>query len=124
MKCVICGKEIEKSSYLNAVLCSSECFSIHFWRECLSDPATLINEKMAYHVGNEKDRGGFRGFGGRAFYIKMLKDTQDHKAGDIFRTTNLWSNGGIPDDMYNPDMDNFVFIKKEEYDEIQGNTVS
>ena len=29
MRCIICGKEVEKSHYMNAVLCSDECFRVN-----------------------------------------------------------------------------------------------
>ena len=48
MKCVICGKEIEKSKYLHKALCSRECFCIDFWNDCLDDKAIIINGEC-YH---------------------------------------------------------------------------
>lgn len=42
MKCEICGKEIEKSSYSSAILCSSECFGKHFWNEIVKDKNNRI----------------------------------------------------------------------------------
>lgn len=90
MKCVICGKEIEKSSYGNAVLCSSKCFSEHFWNECLDDTAIIIHG-VCYHDGGKKssDYTGFMGHSGRYFKIEM-------NDGRIIETNNLWYNGEIP----------------------------
>ena len=65
MKCVICGKEIEKSKYLHKALCSRECFCIDFWNDCLDDKAIIINGEC-YHDGGEKPSNyrGFLGFAG------------------------------------------------------------
>lgn len=92
MKCIICGKEIEKSRYMNAALCSSECFSVNFWNECLDESAIIINGEC-YHDGGKKPKGynGFMGHGGRLFKIKM-------NSGEIIETNNLWHNGEIPKD--------------------------
>lgn len=118
MKCIICGKEISKSMYNSNPLCSQECFSENFWNETLADKSRVIIDQDVYYVGEEtNDRLAFRGFGGRAFYIKMIKDNAIYSKGDVFKSTNLWSNGKIPSNRFNPDMNNAVFITKEEYDE-------
>ena len=90
MKCVICGKEIEKSMYSNAVLCSSECFSENFWNECLDETAIIIDGEC-YHDGGMKPPvyQGFQGFGGRYFKIQM-------NDGRVIETNNLWCNGDVP----------------------------
>ena len=90
MHCIICGKEIEKSSYSNAVLCSSECFHENFWNENLDDSAIIIGGEC-YHDGGMKPQGysGFLGHGGHYFKIKM-------NDGRIIETNNLWYNGEIP----------------------------
>ena len=71
MKCEICGKEIEKSSYTNADLCSSECFKIHFWDEHLDETAIIIDGEC-YHDGGNKphEREKYLGFGGTRFKTK------------------------------------------------------
>ena len=55
MKCEICGKEIEKSSYSNAILCSSECFGKHFWNEIVKDKNNriIINGNCYVDGGNK-----------------------------------------------------------------------
>ena len=99
MKCVICGKEIEKSKYANAVLCSTECFKRLFWKEALDDTALIIDDEC-YHVEPENE-SGTRGFGGREFTIQK-------NDGEIIKTTNLWHQGEIPDYAYQPDNAKFI----------------
>ena len=103
MKCIICGKEIEKSQYMNAVLCSEECFKENFWNGCIDDTAIIINGKC-YHDGGKKPEGyrGFMGLNGALFKIKMNN-------GEIIDTNNLWYNGEIPKDRNI--QDNAVFIR-------------
>ena len=102
MKCIICGKEIEQSRYMGAVLCSDECFDVNFWNECLDDDAIIINGEC-YHDGGKKpnDYRGFLGHGGRLFKIKKNN-------GAIIETNNLWYNGVVPKDRNIKD--NAVFI--------------
>lgn len=111
MKCIICGKEIEKSNYMNAVLCSDECFSVNFWNECIDDKAIIINGKC-YRDGGKKPTGysGFMGHGGALFKIKMNN-------GEIIETNNLWYNGEIPKDRNI--QDNAVFITDRKNEEIE-----
>ena len=101
MKCVICGRQIEKSEYNNAALCSSQCFSRLHWKEILDDNAIIIDGRC-YHVGTER-RHGFLGHAGREFVIR--KDS-----GETIKTNNLWSDGEIPDFAHRPD--NAKFISK------------
>lgn len=102
MKCIICGKEIEKSGYGNAVLCSSKCFTENFWNENLDETAIIINGEC-YHDGGMKPVGysGFLGHGGRYFKIQM-------NDGRVIETNNLWCNGDIPKERHVED--NAVFI--------------
>lgn len=103
MKCIICGKEIEKSSYTHKVICSSECFSVDFWNDCLDDKAIIINGEC-YHDGGMKpaDYRGFLGHAGRVFNIKM-------NDGIVFKTNNLWYNGVVPKER--GIKDNACFVK-------------
>jgi len=105
MKCVICGKEIEKSSYSNKVLCSSECFSVDFWNDCLDDTAIIIDGEC-YHDGGMKPKTytGFLGFGGALHKIKL-------NDGRVIETNNLWYNGVVPKERGIED--NACFIKPE-----------
>ena len=102
MKCIICGKEIEQSRYMGAVLCSDECFDVNFWNECLGDDAIIINGEC-YHDGGKKpnDYRGFLGHSGRLFKIQKNN-------GEIIETNNLWYNGVVPKDRNIKD--NAVFI--------------
>jgi hypothetical protein len=103
MKCVICGKEIEKSCYMNAVLCSNiECFNANFWNECIDDKAIIINGEC-YHDGGKKPKGDgrFLGYGGALVKIKMNN-------GEIIETNNLRYNGEIPKDRNIQDNASFI----------------
>ena len=107
MKCIICGKEIEKSGYSHKVICSSECFSIDFWNECLDESAIIVNGEC-YHDGGRKPKGysGFMGFGGQEFTIKM-------NDGRIIDTNNLWYNGEVPKERGISDNAQFIDKVKE-----------
>lgn len=104
MKCIICGKEVEKSRYSNAALCSSECFSVDFWNNTLDDTAIIIAGEC-YHDGGAKPEGysGFLGHSGRQFKIKM-------NDGRVIKTNNLWYNGEVPKERCIED--NACFIKE------------
>ena len=107
MKCIACNKEIGKSSYSNAVLCSSECFSINFWNEIVQekeDPNTVIVDGKCYYIGSESDSSGFRGFGGAKFKINFFD-------GREITTTNLWRRGAIPETHKELLPDNAEFVK-------------
>ena len=100
MKCVICGKEIEESSYANKILCSSACFQEDFWNEHLDEDAIIVNG-VCYHDGGRKP-DGYSGFFGHKFTIKMLAD------GRVINTNKLWYNGEVPEERKVPD--NAVFV--------------
>lgn len=107
MKCIICGKEVEKSMYSNACLCSSDCFSVNFWNECLDDSAIIINGEC-YHDGGTKpsDFKGFLGHAGHVFTIRM-------KDGRVFSTNNLWYNGEVPEERQISDNAEFITQSKD-----------
>lgn len=86
MTCVVCGNEIEKSCYINKVLCSGKCFLENFWNECLDDEAIIIDGKC-FHDGGKTECD--KGFGGKRFKIKMSD-------GRIIETDNLRYNGTVP----------------------------
>lgn len=90
MKCVICGKEIEKTKYFNPELCSNECFKIWYWDKQLDDKAIII-DGICYHDGGRKRKSydGYLGFGGCEFKIRM-------NDGRMIETNNLWHNGIVP----------------------------
>jgi hypothetical protein len=109
MNCIICGKEIEKSSFTNAVLCSSECFHINFWNEKVEerdDPRIVRVDGKQYYIGNEDDSSHFRGFGGTRFVIQFFD-------GRKVISTNLWYNGEIPESHKELLPDNAEFIKDD-----------
>jgi len=106
MKCIICGKEIEKSSYYHKVICSSECFGIDFWNDWVEkkdDPRVARIDGTHYYIGNENEKGSFRGFGGRKFKIRF-------NDGREVITTNLWHQGEISNDFKEKLPDNAVFV--------------
>ena len=113
MKCEICGKEIEKSMYGNAILCSRECFYDHFWiQKCKAQEADpyeyAIIDGESYHFNKDKpivpDNGfDFLGFGGRKFTIR-------YNNGDTYTTNNLWNQGKIPEKFRDRLKDNAVFV--------------
>ena len=106
MNCVICGKEIEKSSHMNADLCGSECFHINFWNENVEQKNDLKIVRVKghqYHIGDEKDKSLFHGYGGAKWRIKFFD-------GREVITTNLWHNGEIPESYKELLPDNAEFI--------------
>ena len=109
-KCVICGKEIERSQYTNKVICSSECYEVDFWNDMLlikDDPNTVRIDGTHYIIGYEKQDGGFRGFCGRKFKIEFFD-------GRIIDTTNLWYQGEIKEGYKELLPDNAKFIAEAE----------
>lgn len=106
MNCIICGKKIEKSSYTNAVLCSSKCFHKNFWNEYVEikdDPKIVRVDGKQYYIGRENQT--LRGFGGNKFHIKFYD-------GREIISDNLWYNGEVPEDYKELLPDNAVFIKQ------------
>ena len=97
MKCKICGADISNSHYKDCGLCNSDrCFSIDYWNERVeqqknNDPNLVVINGVVYQIGDENSRSTFRGYGGRTFEIEFFD-------GRTVTTTNLWFNGGIPDD--------------------------
>ena len=93
MQCEIYGKEIVKSSYMNAVLCSSKCFERHYWQQIIAekDKHIIIHGCCYCDCGNIENPGryDFIGFSGRRFWIRFFD-------GRTFSTNNLWRQGDIP----------------------------
>lgn len=107
MKCIICGKEIEKSKYTNAILCSSKCFDIHYWNEKVEvkdNPRIARINGEQYYIDDENSTSSFRGFGGAKSKIRFFD-------GREITTTNLWYNGKIPDSHIELLPNNAEFIK-------------
>lgn len=114
VKCVICGKEIEKSKYYDTILCSSECFSTNYWNEYAKDMGyrNVIIDGKAYYINsfyseNDDRKSSWKGFSGRKFTIKK-------HSGEIVITEDLIFNGDIPDNFKEIIKDNAEFIKPEE----------
>lgn len=115
MNCIICGKEIEKSSYSHKVLCSSECFDIDYWNDQVkdkNDPRIVRINGEQYYIENENLKSSFRGFGGRKYKIRLF-------SGIEITTTNLWYNGEIPESHKELLPDNAEFIKDKIIDEFK-----
>lgn len=104
MRCEVCGKEIERSSYANAVLCSSECYTINFWNEkiALKDHKQVARINGVHYWIEERETG-FKGFDG-------AKHTIQFNDGRIVETDNLWTQGAIPEKYREALPDNAKFI--------------
>lgn len=89
MKCVICGKEIEKSLYSHKPLCSYECFIVDFWNDNLDETAIIVDGTCYHDGGRQPDGTQWLCFGGSEFTIEM-------NDGRIIKTNNLWYNGEVP----------------------------
>lgn len=110
MNCIICEKKIEKSSYTNAILCSSECFYFHFWNEKVeakNNPMIARINGKQYHISDENSKSFFRGFGGLKLKIRFFD-------GREIVTTNLWHNGVISESHKKLLPDNAEFIYDEQ----------
>lgn len=119
MNCKICGKEIAKSMYSNAVLCSSKCFNTNYWQEIMAEKEKyIIINGECYHDGGNIEHPNsysFLGHGGRRFWIRF-------KDGKTLTTNNLWAQGPIPEEYKSelPDTAEFyipkeVLAKNEKY---------
>ena len=86
---MICGKEIEKSQYSNAVLCSGTCFYKNFWNEIVAEKEQhIIINGECYRDGGNVDNPNyydFLGYSGRRFWTEVTPN-------------NLWYQGKIPDE--------------------------
>ena len=110
MHCIICNKEITESKYMNAVLCSPECFHVHFWN-CIVDEKDkhIIVKGHCYYNGDDKgntENPKYLGHAGRRFWIRF-------KDGRTITTNNLWFNGEIPEAFLDKLPDNAEFYTPE-----------
>ena len=108
--CKICGG-IVKSTWSEPlkteIIKKNICHSCHFWMEKVD----VVNDKNIVRIGGEhyticaesKDAGYFRGFGGRKFVV-LFNDSRK------ITTTNLWSQGTIPERFKELLPDNAIFI--------------
>lgn len=110
-KCKICGKEFTNRRWTTLV-CSDECFEDNYWLERVNDIKNknrVIIDNSVYYIADENACGS-RGFDGAIFYIHFFD-------GREVRTTNLWSNGQIPEKYLKQLPDNARWMTKEEREE-------
>ena len=111
LECEICGKQIEKSQYYDNVICSSECFTKHYWLERVKNKDSkrqVVAKGVVYQIENENDRSSSRGFAGAKFVIHFFDGRK------VF-TSNLWHNGTVPDEFRDQLPDNAEFGDIQEY---------
>ena len=111
MKCIVCGKEVEKLMYTNGCCCD-ECFTIKFWDDVSKEKGNILIDGDVYYPDgyNENADGRWRGFGGRTFYIKL-----DDR---LVLTNNLWRRGTIPTE-YQKKLIKGKFINEEEFKKLE-----
>lgn len=97
MKCIVCGKEFDQQMFVDDI-CSTECFTKHFWTNVLDDRAIIIDGNC-YHAG--KEDSSLKGNDGRPFTIEF-------NDGIRMTTNNLWHNGKIPAEFLVPDNAKFI----------------
>ena len=109
MICEVCGKEIETSKYSSGIICSDECFHDHYWLERIKRKnckTQVVIDGSVYQIGDEHTCS-MRGFDGRKFVIDFFD-------GRRVITTNLWSNGPIPENFRKRLPDNAKWGKDNE----------
>lgn len=112
-KCMICGKEITTKKYIENI-CSSECFEKQYWNQRVkrvNEPTQVVINGYVYQIERE-DACGSRGFDGAVHYIKFFN-------GRIIRTTNLWSNGLIPEEFREKLPNNATWSNYKEYEKYE-----
>lgn len=111
--CDLCGKEFDPKVSHYSHYCSDECFKRDFWLgkvENVKRGSCVVIDGRCYYLGRE-DSIGDRGYGGSLHYIKC-------DDGRLIKTTNLWYNGEIPEDMRSLLPDNAQFISQDSYEEL------
>jgi hypothetical protein len=105
--CKICGRADSPTNWMQGSLnYQNLCFNCCFWTNIIENKdVKVIIDGNVYNVGKEEKVHSreFRGFDGRKFVIKKF-------SGETIETTNLWSNGLIPERFRNQLPDNAVFI--------------
>ena len=89
----------------------SLCFSCGFWQEWVDraaagDPNIVRVNGNHWHIGDENDRGGFRGCGGARWVIRF------HDGREVV-STNLWNQSTIPEHFRERLPDNAVFAEDQ-----------
>lgn len=107
--CRVCG-EHETGSWIDKRAQWMErqqlCFSCSVWEETLprrDDPHIVRVKGTQYVIGEERDNGGFRGYGGARWNIEFFD-------GRRVTSTNLWCNGDIPPHYRDQLPDNASFV--------------
>lgn len=106
--CRVCGKEITNNRWCIPI-CSDECFTKDFWNQKVArkkDKHQVVINGWVYYIADE-NAAGSRGFDGAVHYIKFFD-------GREVRTTNLWSNGEMPEEYRKKLPDNANWMTKEE----------
>ena len=99
MHCAMCGRLYDKSSYGD--ICSGQCFNNWFWFNIYEQQdAHIIANGVCYRAGPED--AIIRGYDGALFKFK--------KGDEIIETTNLWTQGTIPENWRKLIKDNAVRI--------------
>lgn len=115
IRCRKCGTFEHTDRQMESKMLEAErlrfCFECLFWlgkaKLRRRDPNFCVIAGGAYYIGEEHQReGAFRGFGGAPHTIRFLAD------GRIVHTTNLWSNGTVPEHWraFLPDSAEFVRV--------------
>jgi len=111
--CEFCGKSYRKRLLPKAYL-GDNCFDCSFWlkKQYLAEEdkkrQTIVDgSHYMFMISSEDEHLIFRGFGGREFNILF------HDGREV-RTSNLWSQGKIPEEFRHLFPDNARFIEVEE----------
>ena len=108
-KCKECGAPILSWLWDDAdvMLELRLCFTCKFWYEKipLADDSKVVRiHHTHYWIGEEANKGVFRGFGGQKFVIKFNDGRNE------VTTTNLWCQGEIPERFWDRLPDNAEFV--------------
>lgn len=108
--CPICGEPDTPDDYMPFTWENMNyCFSCEFWKEkeqLYNEGNLIVINGRGYVVDNEDSRRSFRGSAGRKFTIYR------YDTGETITTTNLWTNGDVPERFRNVLQDNAKFLEK------------
>lgn len=124
-KCKICGYEVPEGAphYMTkrGIVCSEKCHTELFWEEkviwaedCRTEEEEPVFRFKGEHfvIAAEDEETSFRGGSGRLYYVYYCKGPF---AGKIIKTTNLWSQGIVPEKYENLLPDNATLMEPSEY---------
>lgn len=105
--CKECGDADRAANWSNGSKLQSAgfCFACNFWMEFVqqvNNPEVVRIDGRHYFI-ERANAGGFRGFGGMRYEIRFFDGRQ-------VTTTNLWSQGDIPDRFKDRLPDNATFV--------------